>query len=229
MLVTACPGSSLSVRLSQRTRLGSPAAAPPQCEKRRDAEGEQPERRRFRHRYDGPDASAAVRLVPARIRRTTRRDDGRRMPEVGRVPRHGRVRQLSHFNVPQLRVGPRFATRRLRRGVIVVCVIRESAWVHVMTRYAVRVQHAREEKRGDHGCQCTNRRCAQGMVKSMCLWCERPNQSRRLFPMGEYAIAPRELRMRSPAQRSSHGFTKSDEWDSTEYRGAQPERRNRTK
>jgi len=140
--------------------LGSPTAAPPQCEKRCDAEDEQPKRRRFRHRYGSPDAGAAVRLVSARIRHITRPDDGRRMPELRRVRRHGRVRQLSHSDVPQVRVWPGIATRRLRRGVIVMRVIRESARVHVMMRYAVRLQHAREKKRGDQGCQCTHRRCA---------------------------------------------------------------------
>ena len=73
------------------------------------------------------------------------------MSEVGRLRRHGRVRQLSHTDVLQLRVWPRVATRRLRRRVIVMRVIRESARLRVMTRHAVRVQQAGEEKRGDHG------------------------------------------------------------------------------
>jgi hypothetical protein len=178
-----------------------------------------------------------VRLVRNRIRHITRPDDGWQMPEVGRLRRHGRVRQVSHFDVLQVRIWPRVATRRLRRRVIVMRVIRESARRRVMTRHAVRVQQAGEEKRGDHGCQCTNRRCAQGMVESMCLCWERPSQSRRLSPMAEYTIAPceppprpRANRMRRPAPRSSHGLTiPTKRWDSPQHGGARPERRNRTK
>lgn len=218
-------------------RSGSPPATPPQCEKHRDAEGEQPERRRFRERYDGPDAGAAVRLVRNRIRHITRPDDGRQVPEVGRLRRHGRVRQIGHFDVLQLRVWPRVATRRLWRRVIVMRVIRERARVRVMTRHAVRVQHGGEEKRGDHGYQCTNHRSAQGMVRSTCVCGEPPSHSSRLVPMPEYTIAPggfrhghQQTRMRQPAPRSSRGLTNTTkQWGSTEQGGAQSERRYRTK
>ena len=72
------------------------------------------------------------------------------MPEVGRLRRYGRARQVGQGYVLQVTFRPRVATRRLRRRMIVMGVIRESTLVHAMTRHAVRVQHAGEEERGDH-------------------------------------------------------------------------------
>ena len=73
------------------------------------------------------------------------------MPEVGWIRRYGRARQVGQGYVLQVSFRPRVATRRLRRRMIVMGVVRKSARVHVMTRDAVRVQHTGKEKRGDHG------------------------------------------------------------------------------
>src|SRR6266853_112633 len=53
--------------------------------------------------------------------------------------------------------------------MIVMGVIRKRARVHVMARYAVRVQHAGEEKRGDHGfflfCQALELFCGRSPLQ----------------------------------------------------------------